>query len=155
MVNKQKRKGTDWERQLVKILNKKIEGAEFKRVPGSGALGTIMNESRLSGDVKGRIEFISKEITGEAKTGYGGSKQLTIKREWLRKVREEAEASYSIPMLFCKFSDAKTGVKQFVVMDMEAFIEVMQEGNKIYQTLIRAEEKMDKILAKLGVEEIE
>lgn len=150
MVNKQKRKGTDWERQLAKLLTKKLTDSEFKRVPGSGALGTIMNESRLSGDIKGHIKFISKGITGEAKTGYGGHTQLTIKREWLEKVREEAEASYSIPLLFCKFAGAKTGVKHFVVMDLDAFVEIMEEGNKLYDTLVRLEEKVDKMVEKIA-----
>lgn len=145
MVNKQKRKGTDWERKLAKVFNKKLTDAEFKRVPGSGALGTIMNESRLSGDVKGKVPFLSKEFTVEAKTGYGGSKQHVVKKEWLDKIREEAEASYSIPMVACKFSNARTGAKHFVVLDFDAFIEIMEEGNKLYEDYIKLQEKYDKL----------
>ena len=143
MVNKQKRKGTDWERKLVKICNANLTGAEFKRVPGSGALGTIMNESRLSGDVKGKLPFLSKGFTIEAKTGYGGSKQHVVKKEWLDKVREEAEASYTIPLLACKFSDAKKGAKHFICMDFDAFKEITEEANKLYEEVIRLQDKLE------------
>jgi len=143
MVNKQKRKGTDWERQLAKLLNAKLTDAEFKRVPGSGALGTIMNESRLSGDVKGKIPFLSKGITIEAKTGYGGSKQHLVKKEWLDKVREEAENSYTIPLLACKFSGAKSGAKHFICMDFDAFSEIIEEANKLYEDVIRLQDQLE------------
>ena len=145
MVNKQKRKGTDWERKIVKLFNSKFTGAEFKRVPGSGALGTIMDESRLSGDVKGSLPFLSKGFTIEAKTGYGGSKQHVIKKEWLDKVREEAEKSYTIPMLVCKFSDAKSGAKHFIVFDFDAFSEIVDEANSLYEQVIKLEEKLEKL----------
>ena len=144
MVNKQKRKGTDWERKLVKILNLKLANSKFKRVPGSGALGTIMGESRLSGDVKGKIPFLSKGVTIEAKTGYGGSKQHVVKKEWLDKVREEAESSYTIPMLACKFVGAKKGAKHFICMDFDAFAEVVEEANKLYEQVIKLQGKLDK-----------
>ena len=145
MVNKQKRKGTDWERKIVKLFNASITNAKFKRVPGSGALGTIMNESRLSGDVKGSLPFLSKGITLEAKTGYGGAKQHLVKKEWLDKVREEAENSYTIPMLACKFSGAKSGAKHFIVLDFAAFIEVVEEANKLYEQVVKLEERLDKL----------
>lgn len=149
MVNKQKRKGTDWERKAAKVLNRKLSNAEFKRVPGSGALGTIMDESRLSGDIKGKIPFLEKRITMEAKTGYGGHKQLTLKRKWLNKIRKEAEASYSIPMLICKFAGARTGAKHFVVLDIDAFVEVINEANKLYDDFVRLQEEVDDLRAQL------
>ncbi len=142
MVNKQKRKGTDWERKLVKILNTRITNAKFKRIPGSGALGTIMEESRLSGDVKGNIPFLSKKLTIEAKTGYGGSKQHVIKKVWLDKIRDEAERDYSIPMLACKFAGARTGAKHFIVFDLDAFVELVEEANKLYEQVVKLENKL-------------
>lgn len=126
-------------------MNSNLREAEFKRVPGSGALGTIMSESRLSGDVKGKVPFLSKGFTIEAKTGYGGSTQHVVKKEWLDKVREEAEASYTIPLLACKFSNARTGAKHFVCMDFDAFYEIMNEANNLYEALIRAENKIDEL----------
>jgi len=102
-----------------------------------------MNESRLSGDVKGKVPFLSKEFNIEAKTGYGGSKQLAVKKEWLDKVREEAENAYAIPLLACKFSNARKGVKHFICMDFEAFADIMEEANKLYEDFIRLQDKAD------------
>ena len=141
MTNKMKRKGTDWERGLAKILSEKLLGGKFKRIPGSGALGTIMSESRLTGDIVGSIPFLPKRIKIEAKTGYGGSKQLTIQREWLEKIREEADAAYALPALMCKFSGAKVGVKHFVVLDIDAFIEILNTGHKLQEDFIKLQEE--------------
>jgi len=128
---------------LAKLLARKLKNSEFKRVPGSGALGTIMHESRLSGDVKGKVPFLAKGFNIEAKTGYGGSKQLAVKKEWFDKCREEAENSYAIPLLACKFSNARAGVKHFIAMDIEAFTEILEEANKLYEDFIKLQEKLD------------
>lgn len=120
-----------------------MSNSEFKRIPGSGALGTIMNESRLAGDVKGKVPFLSKGFSIEAKTGYGGSKQLAIKKEWFDKCREEAENDYSIPIIACKFSNARVGVKHFIAMDLEAFTDIIEESNKLYEEVIKLQGKLD------------
>lgn len=57
MTNKNKRKGSDWERQIAKIMNEGFDTDRWKRVPGSGALGTILGESSLVGDVKGSFDL--------------------------------------------------------------------------------------------------
>jgi len=145
MVNKQKRKGDTWEREFAKLLTKSLTGSVFKRVPGSGALGTIMGESRLTGDVVGTVPFCPKKFKFEAKTGYGGHTQLTIKRDWLEKIREEADAAFAIPGLVCKFDNARSGVKQFVVLDMDAFIEILELGNKLHYAVESLTEEMYKL----------
>lgn len=130
MVNRQKRKGNDWERQLVDILDANLDGIEdgkgkAKRVPGSGAIGTLLGESRLTGDVVAKINGLPKELRIECKTGYGGAKQLTVEKKWLDKIGEEANNTFSVPLLAAKFSGAKSGVRHFVVMDLNVFIELM------------------------------
>ncbi|KKM93427.1 hypothetical protein LCGC14_1208590 [marine sediment metagenome] len=139
--NKSKRKGTDWERGLVKLLNKKLILGAFKKVPGSGAMGTILKEPRLFGDVKGNVYGISRGLLGEAKVGYGGSKQLTLKKEWLDKIVEEAGASFSIPFLAGRFSGCRKGACNFVVLDLDTFCyllnlvtELAQEIDETYET---------------------
>ena len=102
-----------------------------------------MNETRLSGDVKGKVPFLSKKFTIEAKTGYGGSKQLAIKKEWFDKVRKEAENSNAIPLLACKFSNARSGVKHFIAMDFKAFTEILESANELYEDFIRLQDKLD------------
>jgi hypothetical protein len=124
MVNKEKRKGTDWEKQVAELFNNSLN-IKWKRVPGSGALGTILENSALRGDVRGRFLFSSRPVLIEAKTGYGGSKQLTIKKEWLDKIKDEADTVFGIPILACKFLNARSGVKHFIVMDIDSFLDLM------------------------------
>jgi hypothetical protein len=131
MSNPQKVKGTQWENDFVDLLNDNIYGAVAKRVAGSGAIGTIMGEPLLQGDIKATFEGVPQPFRIEAKVGYGGSKQMTIKKEWLDKIKEEASNSYSIPALACKFSGARksSGVQYMVVLDFDTFVEIM---NLIY-----------------------
>ena len=86
MTNKQKQKGSRWERQLTQLLNEELIASDFKKTPSSGALGTIVGEPNLTGDVRGRIEGVPQKIKIEAKIGYGGAKQLALKKEWLDNV---------------------------------------------------------------------
>lgn len=124
MVNKNKQKGSNWERQLVDELNCNLPG-NFKRVPGSGAFGTALSEGVLTGDVIGRVDGIPKQFRIECKTGYGGGTQLTVKKEWIDKIKAEAENTFAFPVLFCKFSGARSGVKQFAIIDFDTFIEML------------------------------
>lgn len=142
MVNKQKRKGTDWENQLVDLLNNNIEKGKAKRIAGSGMIGTIMQEPLLTGDVKANYPGFHKSFKIEAKTGYGGSKQLAIKKEWFDKIIEEAESSYSIPLIACKFLNAKSGVKYFVAIDFSTFCDIINYVNDLKKELdLNYEEK--------------
>ena len=47
MVNKEKKKGTDWERKIADIFNKYFDTNVWKRIPGSGAIGTILSISEF------------------------------------------------------------------------------------------------------------
>lgn len=136
MVNKNKIKGSAWERDLVDYLNKHLDGT-FKRVPGSGAMGTSLGEGLLMADVVGTVKGLAKKLRIECKTGYGGSTQMAVKKEWLDKVKTEAESTYSIPLLAGKFSGARTGVKQFIVLDIETFVYLLDEITRL------SEEKSD------------
>ena len=127
MSNPKKIKGTAWENLLADLLNEKIDGAKAKRIPGSGAIGTIVKEPFLQGDVRANFEGFGRPFKFEAKVGYGGSKQLTVKKEWLDKIIEEASNDYSIPALACKFSGArkKDGVQYFIILDFDTFCDIM------------------------------
>lgn len=142
MVNKPKRKGSDWERDVAKLLNKLLETDEWKRVPGSGALGTILHESFLLGDVKGKVDWVGQFLL-EAKAGYGGAKQFTIKKEWFDKIAEEAEIKAAIPAVVCKFSNARSGVKHFIAFDLEVFAKLMNEGSAMYRELENLYDKLE------------
>lgn len=125
MSNPQKIKGSTFERDAVDLLNQKVKKSTWKRIPGSGALGTILGEPSLTSDIKGSVESIPKKFSVEAKVGYGGATQFTLKKEWLDKVKQEALANFGIPMLIGKFSGARDGVKVFVVLDLDTFSELI------------------------------
>lgn len=130
MPSKSKRKGSDWERQAVEILNGNIVGGNFKKIPGSGAIGTILSEPLLTADIVGHVDSIPRALKIECKVGYGSAKQFTMKKEWLDKVKMEAQSDYSLPLLLGKFSGAREGVRAFVVMDLETFVEFINSLSK-------------------------
>lgn len=135
-----KRKGSDFERLAVEILNTLIKDAEFKKVPGSGALGTTLLEPLLTADIVGTVNSIPKKFKIECKVGYNSSKdkevkQFTLKKEWLDKVIREANASFSIPLLMGKFSGAREGVKVFVTMDVETFAQIINHITRLQADL--------------------
>lgn len=143
MVNV-KTKGTQFERDAVKMLQKAIKDSQWRRMPTSGAMGTIMKEPLLSGDIQGRINGLSRKIVMEAKVGYGGATQMTLKRDWLDKVIKEAQQSYSIPMLIGKFSGSRGDVREFVIMDFDTFAFVMNHIVELDKQVTQmADEKHD------------
>jgi hypothetical protein len=141
MVNS-KDKGNAFETMIVKKLNASVNRSSFKRIAGSGAIGTNMGEPLLTGDVSGRIKGFPRPFKIECKVGYGGDKQLTLKREWINKIKKEAEQTLSIPLLIGKFSGARKadGVQEFIVMDVDDFIYILNlvsdlsfECDKLYE----------------------
>ena len=141
---KSKDKGKRWERDAVMELNKRFP-ATWKRIPGSGAFGTILNVDDLRGDLVGRYYFLPFKIRGEAKTGYGGATQLAMKREWFEKIRKEAESSLSkeLPMLICKYSGSRDRIKHFIALDFEAFNTLLEAFEELHQENIRLREKWE------------
>jgi hypothetical protein len=135
MPNPRKKTGTDWERKIADIFNEYFDTNVWKRIPGSGAIGTILSISELLGDVKGKFDFTNLPIFIEAKTGYGGSKQFVIKKEWLDKIKEEANTSFGIGLLAGKFLGAKQGVKHFIVLDIYDFLKLMDIANDLKEEL--------------------
>ncbi len=121
MVNS-KNKGSNFEREIVKKLNSLIKNGKFKRVAGSGSIGTTMLIPDLLGDIVGEVYGVPKKFRGESKVGYGGSKSLTVKKEWLDKINLEAESTFSIPFLVARFSGSRSGVEEFVILDLFTFV---------------------------------
>lgn len=132
---KQKRKGSDFERLAVELLNRFVKNGVWKRIPGSGAIGTTLEEPLLQGDISGKIDSFEKAFRGEAKVGYGGSTQLTLKKEWLDKISEESKRLNAIPFLIAKFSGAKDGVKVFVTLDLETFVYLLNKVTELQEEL--------------------
>lgn len=128
--SKSKDRGSRWERDAVNILNNLIKLSAWKRIPGSGAIGTILGESLLTGDLTGAVEGYPKKFKAECKVGYNPStnkevKSFSLKKEWLDKIKQESENACSAPLLLGKFDNVREGVKHFVVMDIKDFADIM------------------------------
>ena len=136
MTNKAKIKGTKWETDLVKLL---APHAEYvKRIPASGALGTVLGESNLTGAVRLKYKFLPKEFKIEAKTGYGGATQLTVRLGWMSKIREEAKNNGSYPAVSFKFKDVYSGDKEsakWICFTLEDWNGIVSYLNEVYSDL--------------------
>jgi len=137
-----RRKGSQWERDAAKILAEKLDG-EFKRIPGSGAIGTILEEPHLTADIIGSVRSIANQFKIEAKVGYGGEKQFALKKEWLDKIKKEAEAGYAIPMLVGKFSGSREGVQVFMVLDIDSFARIIRAFNEMYDEVVELHQRYE------------
>jgi hypothetical protein len=105
--NRSKAKGDNFERGVSKMLS--VHQGVWRRIPGSGSIGTNLKMSNLTGDLEGRYPWFTRAFKGEGKVGYGTSKQMTLKREWFTKVREQAEADNKYPAVVIKFNDVTGG----------------------------------------------
>ncbi len=140
MSSKSKNKGSGFERDAVNLLNDKIKDAVFKRIPGSGAIGTTMVEPLLTGDISGSVEGFPMTFKIEAKVGYNSStnkevKQFTLKKEWLDKVKMQAANNYSFPALIGKFGNVRNGVSTFVVLDITEFAYLVNQITELQRQL--------------------
>lgn len=135
--NPSKRKGDRWERELAKDL---ISGGaqEAKRIPGSGALGTVLNEARLTADVYAKYKFLNRPLKIEAKYGYGGLTQMAIKREWMEKVRMQSLGNDSIPAVALKFRDVISGDREsakWICFAVEDWNKIVSSLNELFDDL--------------------
>jgi Holliday junction resolvase len=124
LTSKSKAKGSTYEAEVVKLLNDKVIGGNFKRVAGSGAWGLRMDCPELLSDVRGFVENTPLKFKIEAKARTGTT-QLAVKKEWIDKVIGEAKTDYSLPLLFCKYIGARSGIRGFVAMDYDTFIHIL------------------------------
>jgi len=141
MGNPQKEKGTRWERDSVKLLNKTFPNT-WKRVVMSGAAGTIMDIPILKPDIIGEYAHISRKLAGECKVGYGG-KIMTIKKEWFDGIRDTAEELYGLPFVVLKFEKSREGVRHIICMDFEAWDSLMMEMSEMYHELLKAYDQIN------------
>ena len=135
MVINQKNKGNNFERDAVKLLMNHIPNSTWKRIPSSGAIGTNIGEPLLCGDIVGEIEGFPRKFRVEAKVGYGGAKQFTLKKEWIDKIAMEAYQTYSTPFVIGKFSGAREGTQVFVVLDIDTFSDLLNQITKLQREL--------------------
>lgn len=150
MPNRQKEKGTRWERDAAKELNKRFPNV-WRRIALSGALGTQLNMPLLMPDVRGKYTHLPDEFVGECKVGYGG-KQMTIQKEWFDGIREIAEKQYALPVVLLKFEKSRAGAKHIICMDFDAWDELMSEMADMHHELRVLHEKVNRYERDIGDE---
>jgi len=127
-----KKKGSKWERDAVKLLNENFPHT-WKKIPMSGAAGTILDIAVLKPDLLGKYDHFDRVFAGEAKTGYGGATQLTLKRKWFDKIAMQASEMFAVPMIFGKFSGSKSDTRYFVAMTFQAWDDLMNQVADLYE----------------------
>ena len=136
-MTKSRDKGNRFEREAVHELE---EFANARRVPGSGSIGTNLGLSTLTGDVHLKYPWFSKSFKCECKTGYGTPNQMQFKREWVTKVREEANANNNYPAVLLKFSGVTFGdlgsAKQ-ICFSFDVWNKLMSEVEDLYEDNIK------------------
>jgi Holliday junction resolvase len=131
-----KDKGNRWERESVKILNQRFPGT-WKRIPGSGAIGTLVKEPMLAADIVGNYSFLNKPVMGECKTGYGG-KSMTIQKDWFDHAVKVAQGVHGIPAVVLKFERSVKGVKHVVALDFDTWdylMGLLESQNELIESL--------------------
>jgi len=128
VVNKAKQMGSRWEKELAGLL-------KGKRQPSSGAFGTQTHNASLTGDVVVKYPWWGKLLHVECKYGYGGATQLSLKRDWLVKVREEAALAKRYPVLAVKFRDVMGGDREsakVICINIDTWNAMMEEVRGLY-----------------------
>ncbi len=120
-----KRSGTRFEHMAEDFFTTDISAA--KRVAGSGAFGRISREPRLLGDLTIVFDPLLKPILAECKFGYGGITQITIKKEWIEKIIDEARLANKYPALIFKFKNARGQAARMIAFDWNTFIRIMRD----------------------------
>jgi len=121
--------GARWEREVARRL-------KGKRQPSSGAFGTQHNLAGLTGDVVTKLPWLNKSLHLECKYGYGGSKSMTIKREWFTKVREEAANANRLPAVAIKFKGVTGGdieSASLICFNLDTWERITKELNYLYE----------------------
>jgi hypothetical protein len=133
MASKQKDKGSRFERESAAELS--VNGGAWKRIPGSGALGTNLHLSYLTGDVDGKYPWFKKAFKAENKFGYGTSKRITILREWLTKNRAQCELDNKYPCLLLKFDSVTggdLGSAKLICFNFDTWNKLMADIEELY-----------------------
>ncbi len=128
-----------WEILARELLNRPYQGKQlWRRVPGSGALGTIMQYGQLKGDLMGKYPFLPFTFRAEAKVGYGGAKQIAMKREWFDKIREEAAGNFNeLPCVLMKYSGVHAPNTQHVIaFDFETYQKIIDVIESMYDEIV-------------------
>ncbi len=129
--------GTYFERSVQKQFGEQDAVLFTKRIVGSGAFGTITRDANLFGDVHIEYKVLDRPILAECKFGYGGHKQLTVKREWVEKIAAEAVLANKYPALIVKFKGSRGPTSKLIIFTWDTWNEMLDRLTKTMEFLNR------------------
>lgn len=129
--------GTYFERSVQKQFGEQEAVSFAKRIVGSGAFGTITRNANLFGDVHIEYKVLDRPILAECKFGYGGQKQLTVKKEWIEKIIAEAILANKYPALIVKFKGSRGPASKLIMFTWETWNEMLDRLTKTMEFLNR------------------
>ncbi len=146
MTNKNKKAGSAWERAVANTFND-LDGVSARRVAGSGALGTILQEDYLKGDVRITVDGLKYDLIVEAKIGYQSgkhspSKVMAFQKAWLESAEKDTKGVYnSKPVVICKFKGAKGEARAFLAMDLQVAVDLIERVVDMKRVIDEQEEE--------------
>lgn len=140
-TKKEKKEGMDFENRGTRLYNKTVKQAKdvASRQLASGALhfalGDMITEEELTAALAEFKERGSKDARG--------SKQITIKREWLEKLREEAKEMgrdfYFLPFSFKGDNTNYVALDYDILLAYVQTIQILLEQNKLLRKQVEDE----------------
>ncbi len=118
-----------------------LAGKYGKRVPHSGAIGTITGIGRLAGDAVWLLPWLDDNIIAlECKHGYSDKgeerKSLRLKRDWFDKHLAQAQAMNFYPAFAMKFKfTAENGISKFVLIPFPVMEKILKHMDDTYLEL--------------------
>lgn len=134
---KSKKEGVDFEKRGARKYNKAVtQKSVAHQQVGSGAFGGLLGDMITEEELTASLSEFKERGSVDAK----GSKQITIKKEWLNKLKEEAREMnkeyYFLPFTF------KGDDTDYVCMDFNIFLGYIQ----IIHSLLKQNEFLKKQL---------
>jgi hypothetical protein len=108
-----------------------------RRIPRSGAYGTMDGFPQLTGDASWDFPWLTKPIVIECKHGYPAKNQkgksMILQREWFDKHLESAKNMELLPAFAMKFKfTAEDGISKFIVIPFPVMEKMLKEINNLY-----------------------
>lgn len=134
-------KGREFEKECAAIA-----GNRGKRIPRSGAIGTMIGIQALAGDFRWDLPWLKKKVIGEAKHGYGGSKSITVQRDWFAKIVKQSRSLDFYPVLALKFKFAvSNGTTSCVCIPSDTMEKIIQDMENLWLEKKEVEQELQKL----------
>lgn len=124
-----------------------LAGKHGKRVPKSGAYGTVEGIPQLAGDARWKLPWLDSEIHVECKHGYSDKgqerKSMRLEREWFDKHMAQAKALDFYPVFAFKFKfTQQNGMSKMVVIPFPVMGKVLSTVNNMHERIEELEREL-------------